>query len=349
MTRDATSFTYTSEPHSAPRLFSQTVPNRGGGSGSGAIPLSMMSDPRVVRGSTHALARKVAKSRADEISEKVTMRHIITSAVEDSTGSSSMAHYSFVTKPFVEKDVDIMQYLVEPEDVIVPTKEVDTQADDFSPLLPPATYIPRKTGIDKFTEIEDQTELFVFDREVEPMLEVIVRKTMEQAVVEVEHEFELLRLQDEVSHYEEQMRNETNWMLEQENNIRQKHEDIRFRLNGVLATKATEKRLKLGIAGAQMVHQLLPSMFDDINRQFLESGHWYKPDNECVKHDIVPMLYSQSATTVNALVLSRSVLDGTCDYSDDLIHLIYSPEQISYWLRWRSLIASREFPSPNQR
>jgi hypothetical protein len=55
----------------------------------------------------------------------------------------------------------------------------------------PKPYIPRKTGIDAATQIEGEDQLFNFDFEVAPLLSVLVGKTMEQALMEVEEHAEL--------------------------------------------------------------------------------------------------------------------------------------------------------------
>ncbi len=296
------SFTYTSEPHSAPRLFSQTLPTRG-------VPLTLMSDPRVVRGNTHSLARKISKARSEEIKEKRTARILEQRAHEDEE-SSNMPFYSFVTKPFAEEDIDIMKYLVEPEDVIVPKKECTTQVDEFRPLPAPSKYIPRKTGIDKYTQVEDERELFVFDLEVAPMLEVIVRKTIEQAVVEVEQEFELNKLHDEVARYEEIMSNESNWMKEQENNIKKKQDDIREKLNSILATKAAERQIKLGVAGFQMIDQLFPALFENIHSDNVTHGIWQIPDTENARKNVLPSAISEVQQQLQALSVAEMMVNG---------------------------------------
>ena len=50
--------------------------------------------------------------------------------------------------------------------------------------------MPKKTGIDRITQIEDY-DLFEYDREVQPILNVLLSKTVEQAMLEVEEETEL--------------------------------------------------------------------------------------------------------------------------------------------------------------
>ena len=50
--------------------------------------------------------------------------------------------------------------------------------------------MPKKTGIDKITQIGDY-DLFDYDKEVQPILNVLLTKTVEQAILEVEEETEL--------------------------------------------------------------------------------------------------------------------------------------------------------------
>ena len=64
------------------------------------------------------------------------------------------------------------------------------QTDDFIKKPPTPTYVPKKTGIDKITQIEDY-DLFDYDTEVQPILNVLLTKTAEQAILEVEEETEL--------------------------------------------------------------------------------------------------------------------------------------------------------------
>lgn len=50
--------------------------------------------------------------------------------------------------------------------------------------------MPKKTGIDKITQIEDY-DLFNYDVEVQPILNVLLSKSIDQACLEVEEQFEL--------------------------------------------------------------------------------------------------------------------------------------------------------------
>ena len=52
------------------------------------------------------------------------------------------------------------------------------QTDAFQQKPASPKYIPKKTGIDKITQIEDY-DLFDYDREVQPILNVLLTKSVE--------------------------------------------------------------------------------------------------------------------------------------------------------------------------
>ena len=56
-------------------------------------------------------------------------------------------------------------------------------------------YVPK--DIDAYTQIEEEDNLFKFDLSVEPILEILVGKTMEQALQEVEEEDAELSIEGE--------------------------------------------------------------------------------------------------------------------------------------------------------
>ncbi|CAK70204.1 unnamed protein product (macronuclear) [Paramecium tetraurelia] len=70
---------------------------------------------------------------------------------------------------------------------------LSTQTDKLQKKPEDPPFIPKKTGIDAATQVEDY-ELFDFDREVTPILNVICTKTLEQACLEIEQEEEFLAM-----------------------------------------------------------------------------------------------------------------------------------------------------------
>ena len=86
--------------------------------------------------------------------------------------------------------MDLTYFLTEQGKSKPDESEVKIQTDEFTPKPPTPKYIPKKTGIDKITQIEDY-DLFEYDIEVQPILNVLLNKSIEQACLEVEEENEL--------------------------------------------------------------------------------------------------------------------------------------------------------------
>lgn len=77
-----------------------------------------------------------------------------------------------------------------------PEFDACVQTDLFLQRPPTPKFVPAKSGIDASTDIP-QGDLFDFDTEVQPILEVLVGRTLEQAMLEVMHEEELADLKEQ--------------------------------------------------------------------------------------------------------------------------------------------------------
>ena len=88
------------------------------------------------------------------------------------------------------------------------------QTDVFQPKPPTPKYVPKKTGIDKITQIEDY-DLFDYDVEVQPILNVLLNKSIEQATLEVEEEHELDQIRKyKYSYHKRRQAEEAEWQQE---------------------------------------------------------------------------------------------------------------------------------------
>ena len=96
-------------------------------------------------------------------------------------------YFFFKTDPDIE--IQTETYLEEITDRII-EKDVETQTDSFMDRPPTPQFIPPKSGVDISTQIWPG-DLFDFDTEVEPILSVLVAKTLEQSLKEVREEEEL--------------------------------------------------------------------------------------------------------------------------------------------------------------
>jgi hypothetical protein len=306
-------FTYITQPHSAPKLLSNSLPTRD-------VPLTLMSDPRVVRGNTHSIARKITKSRSENHNERLHdggnlspggFKKTSTSPNDFSSshGSSTASYYRFDPKPFAEKDIDMLSYLIEEETAVVRRSEADTQIDTLLNLPPLETFVPLKTGVDESTQVEDTNELFDFDLEVSPLLEVIVRKTLEQALLEVCAEYEIGNIQSNIQQFETQKENEQKWIQDQEHLLRNEIERKNKTKNEMLDIKRKEKDMKSKVAGVLMVRQLMPSVMEIITTSHIKSGAWIdinRTHSSLSLSDVVEkcFIFAENVAT------STEVLDG---------------------------------------
>ena len=109
----------------------------------------------------------------------------------------------FIPKPErAHIPIDITKNLVEEEKKII-TADLGIQSDHINVKEEDINkpFIPQKLGKDISTQIEDG-ELFCFDEDVKPLLTVIVGKTLEQSVLEIEQEDEINNLREAKAMYE---------------------------------------------------------------------------------------------------------------------------------------------------
>lgn len=202
-------------------------------------------------------------------------------------------------------EVDLTKHLVareEPVEVAV----VEAQTDEFLPEPPPEQYQPQKTGIDAQTQVEDG-ELFIFDHEVEPILDVLIMKTLEQSIMEVEEEHELTRMSEfKGEWYERQSHMMQAWQEQVD------EEWVRWdEKEAVLAKKRKEKEqearilLKIQAINASKVclEKLVPAAVEDLQEVAF-------PDTRAlsIERFFLPDLFSQVQKEVNAVRQAKSVV-----------------------------------------
>lgn len=110
--------------------------------------------------------------------------------VEFKKAKNKISPYDLRPGPPARIEVDLTYFLTEQGKKRPDENDMKTQTDEFQVRPPTPTYVPKKTGIDKITQIEDY-DLFDYEREVQPILDVLLTKTVEQALLEVEEESEI--------------------------------------------------------------------------------------------------------------------------------------------------------------
>ncbi|EOA95768.1 Radial spoke head protein 3-like protein, partial [Anas platyrhynchos] len=196
------------------------------------------------------------------------------------------------------------------EEISDRTIEVDTecQTDAFLDRPPTPFFIPAKTGRDVATQIEEG-ELFDFDIEVEPILEVLVGKTMEQALLEVMEEEELAQLWAHQRAYAE-LRNaelaEVQRLEEQDRRYREEKERRKLQhIQMLQKQKETTEKIAAWAFAKRYLTDLIPSVFSNLR----ESGFFYDPIERDIETEFLPWLMTEVEETLEKKVLGRMMLD----------------------------------------
>lgn len=139
-----------------------------------------------------------------------------------------------------------------------------SQTDTFAIRPSSPEYVPRKTGVDRFTQVEDVFDLFDFDKEVDPILAVLVSKTIEQAIFEVKGEEELQNLENLCDEYLEKTEEHKFWILEQEESSRLELQNKQLIVEESLRRHQELVRLRKLVAGQEFIHQIFPDILQSI-------------------------------------------------------------------------------------
>jgi len=145
---------------------------------------------------------------------------------------------------------------------------------------------------------------------VKPILEVLVGKTVEQALLEVMEEEELANLRAQQRAFEE-LRNaelvETQRLEEQERRHREDKERRMKQQREVLKKeKETSEKIAARAFAQSYLADLVPSVFGTLN----DNGYFYDPVERDVELGFMPWLMDEVAKRIDESVLGRTVLDG---------------------------------------
>ncbi|XP_027985658.2 radial spoke head protein 3 homolog isoform X1 [Eptesicus fuscus] len=268
---------------------------------------NIMYDRRVVRGNTYALHPELQRGQAiDEHAQKLQ---------ETKKRAAAKKRAQEQLRPRTpepvegRKHVDVQTelYLEEIADRIIEA-DMECQTDAFLDKPPTPLFIPAKTGQDVATQIEEG-ELFDFDLEVKPMLEVLVGKTIEQALLEVMEEEELADLRATQYAYEE-LRNvelaEVQRLEEQERRHQEEKERRKQQQWEVMHKhKETSQKIAARAFSQRYLSDLLPSVFDSLK----DGGYFFDPIERDIELGFLPWLMNEVDKTMEHSMVGRTVLD----------------------------------------
>jgi len=308
MQRPEGTYTFASQPRAVPQRKKYREPLNANENNSAPAYGNIMYDRRVVRGSTYATRTLPASAQPDPIElqrQQETRRRTI---AKRRAQQQLRVHSPEPVEGRQHIDVQTELYLEELSDRIEEA-DVECQTDAFLERPPSPMFVPAKSGIDCETQILEG-ELFDFNLEVKPVLEVLVGKTLEQALIEVMEEEELSNLRQQQRQFQELRNAELveQQRLEEEDRRRRLEKERRMEQQSEAIKKEAETSEKIAArAFAQSyLADLVPSVFGLLS----ENGYFYDPVERGVENDFMPWLTNAVNEQLQKSVRSRQVLDS---------------------------------------
>ncbi|XP_016956288.1 uncharacterized protein LOC108028814 isoform X2 [Drosophila biarmipes] len=186
-----------------------------------------------------------------------------------------------------------------------PEFSIDTQTDLFLEKPPTPPFVPAKVGVDVGTEI-GEGELFHFDAEAQPIIDVLVDACIEQSMLEVAHEMELANLRRKQEEFLAQREAELAELrrLEAEEMRLQAEKERRLRQDAI--AKELDAEMQKSVTAAKLLQGHIASLVPEV----LEN---IEPASDAVKKEqlmksICPWLSAEVAEEVGHIVDSREIL-----------------------------------------
>ncbi|KAK9835923.1 hypothetical protein WJX84_002972 [Apatococcus fuscideae] len=187
-------------------------------------------------------------------------------------------------------------------------------------LVPPRTPPPvlgrrhielqTESYLEELTDVIEEGDLFDFDREVEPILEVLVGKVLEQSLTEVAEEEELSSLRAHQQHFHQVRAAELAAVQRLEAAERRKKEERERRIKQALQQAAEEEALRKKVATQAYARDFLQGLMVSVFEDLRTAGHFYDPVEREVKDDFLPWLTAQVAEVSDRWAAARSAVQA---------------------------------------
>jgi radial spoke head protein 3 len=299
-------FSYSQAPHAAP--VKHRPKYRDESEENAMVAQNLMYDARVVRGNTYSTKPLSSSMKQEEPGSKKQPR-------KDGSRRKPMSKQRGSTPPPVDGRVHmVMQtedFLEELTDRPI-EQDAETQTQPFMDRPASPLFVRAKIGYDVSTQIEPG-DLFDFNLEVEPILEVLVGKTLHVSMLEVmqEEELEAIRLQQ--LEFETIRNIELAEVQRLEAEIKRKEQEKQRRI--VQEKKRLEEKHRLDelIAARQFSSQFLGELHVSVFDMLEEQGHFYDPVQREVQELFIPSLLTNMINGANvydaAAIIAMELLE----------------------------------------
>lgn len=307
-------FSYSAQPQAAP--FKKRSKYRNENEQDLSDSQNIMHDPRVVRGNTYAakvmtnsLKREQEVRKRDDPQKK-------NKVLGRSSERRSEPADRLPTPPPVEgrahMDIQTDDFLEELTDRPI-EMDAETQTLAFMDRPPDPLFIAAKTGYDVETQILPG-DLFNFDFEVQPILEVLVGKTLHVAMLELMQEEELDAIRTQQEQFEDIRNVELAEVQRLEAEARRKTQEKEKRIAQETKRLLDRRELEEKIAARAFSQQYLSSLHVGVFDTLTEQGFFYDPVKKEVEETFLPELLSsiggRTDGYASAQLIAEELIDG---------------------------------------
>jgi len=275
---------------------------------------NIMFDKRVVRGNTYAA--QVLTANAQDERERARLgreREKKKRAIKAAKTSNQPPMPS--TPPAVggrkHMEIQTENFLEELTDN-VPEVDEETQTDFYMDRPPSPLFVPAKIGVDQSTQIEND-DLFDFNLEVAPILEVLIGKTLQVSMMELMESEELLSIRLHQQEFEQTRNAELAEVQRLEAEAKRKFAEKNRRVKEQKECAEARHELQQKIAARSFAKNYLADLHGNVFSKLMESGHFFDPLAREVENDFIPWLFEEAVKDVDKAATSRAAADQLLD------------------------------------
>mmetsp|Transcript_158069 Transcript_158069/g.507080 ORF Transcript_158069/g.507080 Transcript_158069/m.507080 type:complete len:466 (-) Transcript_158069:127-1524(-) len=270
---------------------------------------NMMHDKRVVRGNTHASMVQSQPDAGEVRKQREAQRRRLMRANQTKKRGGT-------PEPVAGRkhmDIQTDSYLEELTERTVEF-EAETQTDFLLDRPPSPLFMPAKIGVDIETQIEEG-ELFDFDVECEPVLEVLVGKTLEQSMMEVLEEEELESLRRHQEDFEKRRNAELLEAQRMEAAEKRRSDEMERRMQQQAGQKEQDLAVMRKVVSRSIASAHLSSLKDRALAHLLDAGCFADSVQLAAENKFMPELLkaieAEVAQAVQDRLILSDILQGT--------------------------------------
>lgn len=270
---------------------------------------NMMHDKRVVKGSTYSSLVQPQQDMAEVQKQREAQRRRLMRA------NQTKKQPEAVEPVMGRKHMDIQtdSYLEELTERTVEF-EAETQTDFLLDRPPSPLFMPAKIGVDVDTQIL-AGDLFDFDQEVEPVLEVLVGKTLEQSMMEMLEEEELESLRRHQEDFEKRRNAEMLEVQRMEAAEKRRNDELQRRMTQAAAQREQNLSIMKKVVSRSVAAAHMSSLKDRALAQLADAGVFTDTKASAVENVFVPDLLKSVLSFRQEQTTDRMVIANVMESS----------------------------------